>query len=95
MNHPAVNLAGKTSLGMLGALIDDAHMLLSNDTGISHIAAALKTPSVVLFTNSEHQRWAPLNKDLHRTIQHAHTALPEDVVAETETLLEKGKIYAD
>jgi ADP-heptose:LPS heptosyltransferase len=95
MNHPAIDLAGKTSLGVLGALIDNAHLLLSNDTGISHIAAALETPSVILFTNSEHQRWAPLDKELHRTIQHAQNALPEDVVAETETLLEKGKIYAD
>jgi ADP-heptose:LPS heptosyltransferase len=94
MNHPAIDLAGKTDLGVLGALIDDAHLLLSNDTGVAHIAAALQTPSVILFTNSEHKRWSPLNKVLHRTIPHANAATAEDVVAETEPLLEKGEIYA-
>jgi ADP-heptose:LPS heptosyltransferase len=94
MQSPAVDLAGKTSLGTLGALIEGAHLLLSNDTGVAHIAAALETPSVILFTNSEHRRWAPLNKDLHRTIPQAKDAQLDDVMAETETLLEKGKSYA-
>jgi ADP-heptose:LPS heptosyltransferase len=94
MNHPAIDLAGKTSLGALGALIEKAHLLLSNDTGVAHIAAALETPSVILFTNSEHKRWAPLNTELHRTIQQAGSATADDVIAETEPLLEKGKSYA-
>ncbi len=68
MRHQAIDLAGQTSLGSLGALLADARLLICNDTGISHLAAALHVPSVVIFTNSNPSRWAPLNSDLHRPV---------------------------
>ena len=68
MEYPAVNCVGQTNLGMLAALIKNAKMLLSNDTGVSHIAAAVRTPSVVIFLSSDPERWAPLNKKLHKVI---------------------------
>jgi ADP-heptose:LPS heptosyltransferase len=72
MNYPAINLGGKTDLGTLAALIENAKMILSNDTGVSHIAAAVKTPSVVIFLTSDPVRWAPVNRKLH------HAILPEE-----------------
>lgn len=63
-----VMAAGKTSLGAAGVLLRDAALLISNCTGVSHMAAALKTPSVVISMDGEPERWAPLNKALHRTI---------------------------
>jgi ADP-heptose:LPS heptosyltransferase len=71
MESKALNLVGKTDLGTLAAVIQNAKMLLSNDTGVSHIASAVKTPSVVIFLASDPERWAPLNKRLH------HIVLPE------------------
>lgn len=68
MRHPAVNLAGKTELGVLAALIGDSRLLICNDTGVSHIAAALGSPSVVIFLQSDPERWAPLNPDRHGVI---------------------------
>jgi ADP-heptose:LPS heptosyltransferase len=68
MQHDAINLAGKTSLGAVGVLIKNAALLISNCTGVSHIAAALKTPSIVISMDGEPQRWGPLDKQLHRTI---------------------------
>lgn len=68
MRCDAINLAGRTSLGAIGALIKDAAMLISNCTGVSHIAAAFKTPSVVLSMDGEPQRWGPMDKLTHRTI---------------------------
>jgi ADP-heptose:LPS heptosyltransferase len=69
MQHPAidlVNIAGHTGLGELALLIRDAALLVSNDTGVSHIAAAFKTPSVIIFSrHSDPRRWAPLDKTLH------------------------------
>ena len=72
MKYPALNLVGKTDLGTLAALIKNAKMLLSNDTGVSHIASALETPSVIIFLASDPDRWAPLNRDLH------HIILPQE-----------------
>jgi len=69
-----VNLVGRTSLGGLAVLLRHSALLVCNDTGISHLAAALKTPSVVVFTNSEVRRWAPLDTTRHRAIDSRQTA---------------------
>lgn len=68
MRREAIDVAGKTSLGAVGVLIKDAAMLISNCTGVSHIAAAFKTPSIVLSMDGEPQRWGPLDGLTHRTI---------------------------
>lgn len=68
MCHPAVNLAGKTELGVLAALIRNSRMLVCNDTGVSHIAAAVGVPSIVIFLVSDPKRWAPLNSGLHEAV---------------------------
>ena len=43
-------------------------MLVCNDTGVSHIAAALGTPSVVVSCGADVARWAPLNRELHTVL---------------------------
>jgi ADP-heptose:LPS heptosyltransferase len=65
MKHTPVNLAGKTSLGVVAALIKHAHLLIANCTGVSHIAAATKTPSLIISMDGEPHRWAPMNRSLH------------------------------
>lgn len=68
MHAPALDLAGRTTLGGLGALIARARLLVCNDTGVSHIAAAMGTASVVIACGSDPKRWAPLNRELHRVL---------------------------
>lgn len=68
MTEPAVSLAGQTSLGVLGALIEGAARIVCNDTGVSHIAAALGTPSVVISCGADVARWAPLDSRNHRVL---------------------------
>jgi ADP-heptose:LPS heptosyltransferase len=68
MKNTPINTAGKTSLGAVGALIKDAALLISNCTGVSHIAAAFKTPSIVISMDGEPHRWGPLDSYRHRTI---------------------------
>ena len=44
----AVNLAGKTGLGELGAILERCRFLVSNDTGTVHVATAVGTPVIVV-----------------------------------------------
>jgi ADP-heptose:LPS heptosyltransferase len=70
MRCPALNLAGRTRLGSLAALIAGSRLLLCNDTGVSHVAAALGTSSVVISSGTDARRWAPLDGQRHRFIYH-------------------------
>jgi ADP-heptose:LPS heptosyltransferase len=90
MRSPALDAAGKTDLGTLALLLANARLLVSNDTGVSHIAAALRTPSVILFSASDPNRWRPLNHQLHRIIVNAGDASAEDILAAAQPLLKKG-----
>jgi ADP-heptose:LPS heptosyltransferase len=42
-------------------------LLIANCTGVSHIAAATRTPSFVISMDGEPERWGPLNQILHVT----------------------------
>jgi ADP-heptose:LPS heptosyltransferase len=70
MRYPAVDLAGVTSLGALAALIERARLVICNDTGISHVAAAVRTPSVIVCCGSDFRRWAPLDHERHHVLHH-------------------------
>ncbi len=68
MHHPAINSAGITTLGAVGVLIKNSKGLISNCTGVSHMAAAFKTPSVVISMDGEPERWGPIDTYTHHTI---------------------------
>lgn len=59
---PVANLAGRTSLGQLIALLRTARLVVSNDTGPGHIAAALGTPLVLMYSWSNPARIAPYGR---------------------------------
>jgi ADP-heptose:LPS heptosyltransferase len=72
-----VNLCGRTATPWtLGALVDAAALVVSNDTGVSHVAAALGTPSVIVASGSEVHRWAPLDRRRHHVHWHATPCRP-------------------
>ncbi|MDB5240719.1 MAG: glycosyl transferase family protein, partial [Spirosoma sp.] len=63
----AYNLAGLLDLPTLAALIAEAPVLIANNTGPVHLAAAVGTPIVVLYakTNPQHTPWQVPNRVLY------------------------------
>ena len=59
MKSPAVNLAGATTVGLLPALLSRASLLIANDSGPMHIAAAVGIPMVALFGPTSAVRTGP------------------------------------
>lgn len=49
MSHPSINLCGGTELGELIALIRRCNLFVTNDSGLMHMASALKVPLVAIF----------------------------------------------
>lgn len=56
---PAISLAGRLALGELGAALRLAAVVVTNNTGPAHMAAAVGTPVVDLYalTNPQHTPW--------------------------------------
>lgn len=63
-------LAGRTSLLELAALVSDARLVVSGDTGVAHLATAYRTPSVVLFGPVAPQLWGPSTSGPHVALWH-------------------------
>jgi ADP-heptose:LPS heptosyltransferase len=59
MDAPAAALVGDTELAELAAIISLAPVIITNNTGPAHIAAAVGTPVVDLYalTNPQHTPW--------------------------------------
>lgn len=57
MAAPAVDLTGRTTLGAFLALVDGARLVVSNDTGVRHVAAARGTPCVAVACGTDVRRW--------------------------------------
>ena len=59
---PALNLAGRTDLPVLAALLARSRILLTNDSGAMHVAAAVGTPVVAVFGPTEPAATGPLGR---------------------------------
>jgi ADP-heptose:LPS heptosyltransferase len=85
MRHAVpIDLVGRCSLGATAAVVRRASVVVTNDTGMSHLAAAVGAPSVVVFSVTDPRRWKPpgdrhcavVATELAPTIDHVLAALP-------------------
>ncbi len=72
---PCVDLSGQLSLKELAALTAQARLFIGVDSAPMHIAAAMGTPTVVLFGPSGEKEWGPWQV-LHRVVTTDHTCRP-------------------
>ncbi|HEX4210217.1 MAG TPA: glycosyltransferase family 9 protein [Candidatus Binataceae bacterium] len=54
-----VDATGLNSIGMTASILSDCDLLVSNDTGVMHLGAAMGTPTVGLFGATAPDQWAP------------------------------------
>ncbi|HIV72024.1 MAG TPA: glycosyltransferase family 9 protein [Candidatus Aquabacterium excrementipullorum] len=66
----ALDLSGAWPLGTFAALIEGARLLIGNNSGPMHMAAALGTPVVCLYalTNPQHTPWRVPSRVLYREV---------------------------
>jgi ADP-heptose:LPS heptosyltransferase len=75
-------LAGRTSLAELAGLVASARLVVSGDTGMSHLATAFARPSVTLFGPVPPAEWGPPRRARHQTLwagQHGYHGDPHGV----------------
>ncbi len=63
-----LDLAGRTSIGELVALVAGARLVIAGDTGIAHVATAFGVPSVTLFGPVGPAQWGPPADPRHVTL---------------------------
>lgn len=91
IKYPVLDLTGKISLGMVAYLIEKAALLIANCTGVSHIAAATNTPSIIISMDGEPERWPPINKQLHHVIDWTKDHHFESVFKEVVSFIKKAE----
>lgn len=68
LSSEVVNLCGKTSLRQLAAILEQSDLVLTNDSGPMHLAAAVGTRTVSIFTCTSPDRAGPFGWG-HRIVQ--------------------------
>jgi ADP-heptose:LPS heptosyltransferase len=75
-------LAGRTDLGELAALVAQARLVVTGDTGVGHLATAYQTASVVLFGPVPPRIWGPpAGRPWHRPLWHGEHADAADAAS--------------
>ncbi|MBI3973495.1 MAG: glycosyltransferase family 9 protein [Chloroflexi bacterium] len=93
------------ALGRLAALLQRATLCLGNDSGVTHLAAGLATPTVAVFGPTDPTIWGPRGprvRTLGGVVQHERSAAtpiasvatwpqPDEAIAAAEGLLRRGR----
>jgi ADP-heptose:LPS heptosyltransferase len=61
MSRPSIDACDRLSVGELLAFLRGCHLVVSNDTSVMHLAAAMRTPVAALFGPTSPQQYGPGN----------------------------------
>lgn len=75
MKHPGMDLCGRTTLGQAMALIQRCNLVVTNDSGLMHVAGALRTPTVAIFGSTNPATTGPLGEKA-RIVRHPVECAP-------------------
>jgi ADP-heptose:LPS heptosyltransferase len=88
-------VAGRTSLADLVRLVARAGRVVCGDTGVAHVATAVRTPSVIVFGPMSPALWGPTDLECHRVLwrgisgdPHGDTPDPGLLAIEADEVLE-------
>jgi heptosyltransferase-2 len=60
-SSPVIDLTGKTTLAEAVAILAISDLLVANDMGLAHVAAAVGTPAIVIFGPTKHETTRPFS----------------------------------
>lgn len=73
----ALNLAGRTTVGQLAAVLRHCDLFIGADSGVMHVAAAAGTPTVAIFGPTNPLAWGPwLPPERYRIVRSAPLCSP-------------------
>ena len=72
----AIVASGALSLMGTAALLERCRLFITNDTGIMHMAFALRIPTVALFGPGRPKRWIPPNTSWIKVLYHPTPCSP-------------------
>jgi ADP-heptose:LPS heptosyltransferase len=89
------NLVGKTAITELCRIIAEAKLMVANDTGTAHIAAAVNTPVVVISNGNHFGRFIPYPPEVSREV---YAVFPDSIAQaldDPESLATTFRYYSD
>jgi ADP-heptose:LPS heptosyltransferase len=93
---PRAVAAGATDVAQLAELVASAGRVVCGDTGVAHLATALRTPSVVLFGPTPPSAWGPPpDRPWHCAMWHGSGGDPHGACTDAGLLrIEPGEVLA-
>lgn len=68
MSNSAINACGNFSLGGLAAVLSEATLMVSADTGPLHLARAVNTPTIGFYWAPNLINWGPVTRNIHHPL---------------------------
>jgi len=86
-HHAGVTMLPGVDLGTYGGLLRRAALVVSNDTGPAHLAAAVGAPVLSVLGPTKPEQWAPWGPTVHIVRRWPEWPSADEVVARSDALL--------